>query len=179
MATPLIGEPRASVEPASKPSSISEQTSAGPNCSAALTRSGDRKIISVMPQEAPTNEAITVSPSATPPRPCLVIGKPSRQVTACGGWHGKLSRIEQIAPPYCAPYMTPPSIRMAATGFMPKVSGNRIEMVASGPMPGSTPTMLPTSTPMKQNIRLCGSSATPKPYQRSVSAVVITGRPSR
>ena len=51
-------------------------------------------------------------------------------------------------------------------------------MVASGPMPGSTPTMLPTSTPMKQNIRLCGSSATPKPYQRSVSAVVITGRPS-
>ena len=64
--------------------------------------------------------------------------------------------------------MTPASIRMAATGFMPKVSGSRIEMVASGPMPGSTPTMLPTSTPTKQNIRLCGSSATPKPYIRSV-----------
>ena len=60
---------------------------------------------------------------------------------------------------------------MAATGFMPKVSGSRIEMVASGPMPGSTPTMLPTSTPTKHHIRLCGSSATPKPYQRSVSAV--------
>ena len=83
-----------------------------------------------------------------------------------------------MAPPYCAPYITPPSIRMAATGFMPKVSGRRIEMVASGPMPGSTPTMLPTSTPMKQKIRLCSSKATSKPPQRSCSAVPITDRPS-
>src|SRR6202044_4164020 len=110
-------------EPANRPSSISEQTSAGPNCNAARTNSGDRNIISVMPQEAPTKEANTVKPSATPPRPCLVIGKPSRQVTARGGWHGKFSKIEQMAPPYCAPYITPPSIRMAATGFMPEGSG--------------------------------------------------------
>ena len=103
MATPLSGEPRASVEPASRPSSISEQISAGPNFSATITRIGDRKIISVMPHEAPTNDEITVMPSAAPPLPCLVSGKPSRQVTACGGWHGRLSRIEQIAPPYCAP----------------------------------------------------------------------------
>src|SRR5499427_11136237 len=171
MATPLIGEPRASVEPASRPNNISEQTSAGPNCNAAFTRSGERKIISVIPQEAPTNEAKTVRPSATPPRPCLVIGKPSRHVTACGGWHGKLSRIEQIAPPYCAPYITPPSIRMAPTGFMPKVSGSKIEMVASGPIPGSTPTMLPTSTPTKHHKILCGSKATPKPYQRPEALV--------
>ena len=75
--------------------------------------------------------------------------------------------------------MTPPSIRMAATGFMPNVSGNRIEMVASGPMPGSTPTMLPTSTPTKHHIKLCGSSATPKPYQRLSSEVAITGYPSK
>src|SRR5258705_9511791 len=39
------------------------------------------------------------------------------QVTACGGWHGRLSRIEQIAPPYWAPFITPASIRMAPTGF--------------------------------------------------------------
>src|SRR5947208_3627068 len=61
---------------------------------------------------------------------------------------------------------------------MPKVSGSRIEMVASGPMPGSTPTMLPTSTPTKHQSRLCGSSATPKPYQRSVSACWIMAAPS-
>src|SRR6201981_3415717 len=102
MATPLIGEPRASVEPASKPNSINEQTSAGPNCSATFTRIGDRKIISVIPQEAPTNEANTVRPSATPPRPCLVLGKASRHVTACGGWHGELSKIEEIGPTHCA-----------------------------------------------------------------------------
>ena len=64
---------------------MSEQISAGPNSSATRTNIGDRKIISVMPQEAPTNDAMTVSPSATPPLPCLVIGKPSRHVTACGG----------------------------------------------------------------------------------------------
>ena len=52
---------------------------------------------------APTNEEITVMPSAAPPRPCFVSGNPSRQVTAWGGWQGRLSRIEQIAPPYCAP----------------------------------------------------------------------------
>src|ERR1043165_1861637 len=56
---------------------------------------------------------------------------------------------------------------------MPKVSGSRIEMVASGPMPGSTPTMLPTSTPTKHQNRLCRSSATVKPYQRSLRACPI------
>src|SRR5215813_6746843 len=76
-----------------------------------------------------------------------------------------------MAPPYCAPYITPPSIRMAPTGFIPNVSGSKIEMVASGPMPGSTPTMLPTSTPTKHHMMFCGSKATPKPYQRSVRAV--------
>ena len=103
MATPLSGDPRASVEPASKPSSISEQISAGPNFSATVTSTGERKIISVMPHDAPTNEEITVMPSAAPPLPFLVSGNPSRQVTACGGWQGRLSRIEQIAPPYCEP----------------------------------------------------------------------------
>ena len=74
IATPLSGEPRASVEPAKRPSNMSEQISAGPNSSATRTRIGDRKIISVMPHEAPTNDAMTVNPRATPPLPCLVIG---------------------------------------------------------------------------------------------------------
>ena len=82
MATPLSGEPLASVDPASRPTSISEQTSAGPNSSATFTRKGARKIISVMPNEAPMNDAITVMPSAVPPLPCFVSGKPSRHVTA-------------------------------------------------------------------------------------------------
>src|ERR1700742_1193425 len=58
IAMPLSGEPLASVEPASRPTSISEQTSAGPNSSAILTRNGARKIISVMPNDAPMKAAI-------------------------------------------------------------------------------------------------------------------------
>ena len=85
IAMPLSGDPFASVEPASNPTSISEHTSAGPNSSAILTRNGARKIISVMPNDAPTKAAMMVMPSAVPPLPCLVSGKPSRQVTACGG----------------------------------------------------------------------------------------------
>ena len=39
---------------------------------------------------------------------------------------------------------------MAATGGTLKVSGSSIAMVAVGPIPGSTPIKVPTSTPMKQ-----------------------------
>ncbi len=85
IAMPLSGDPLASVEPASNPTSISEHTSAGPNSSAILTRNGARKTISVMPNDAPMKAAMMVMPSAVPPLPCLVSGNPSRQVTACGG----------------------------------------------------------------------------------------------
>ena len=67
---------------------------------------------------------------------------------------------------------------MAPTGFMPNVSGNRMEMVAIGPMPGNTPTMLPISTPTKHHMILCGSNATPNPYHKSVNAVSITPDPN-
>jgi hypothetical protein len=38
----------------------------------------------------------------------------------------------------------------AETGGSTKVAGSSIEMVAIGPMPGSTPMSVPSSTPMKQ-----------------------------
>jgi hypothetical protein len=38
----------------------------------------------------------------------------------------------------------------AATGGRPKVIGSSIAMVATGPRPGSTPTAVPSRTPMKQ-----------------------------
>ncbi len=64
----------------------------------------------------------------------------------------------------------PASMRIAGIGFMVKVSGSSIEMAESAPMPGSTPMRLPISTPKNDHMRLCGCSATPKPYQRSCSA---------
>ncbi len=74
IATPLSGEPRDIVAPASRPSSMIEQISVGPNLNATCTSSGDRKIITRMPTEAAKNDAIIVTPSAAPPRPACVIG---------------------------------------------------------------------------------------------------------
>src|SRR6478609_2052807 len=39
-------------------------------------------------------------------------------------------------------------------------------MVATGPMPGSTPISVPSTQPMKQYNRLIGVTATPKPVAR-------------
>src|SRR3970040_1729752 len=54
----------------------------------------------------------------------------------------------------------------AATGGTLKVIGSSIAIVASGPMPGSTPISVPRNTPMKQNHRFCSDSATVKPKMR-------------
>ena len=54
----------------------------------------------------------------------------------------------------------------AEVGGRVKVTGSSIAMVASGPMPGSTPISVPSSTPAKQYIRFGRVSATPKPMPR-------------
>jgi len=38
----------------------------------------------------------------------------------------------------------------AAVGFIPNVSGTSIATVVTGPMPGSTPIAVPTTTPTTQ-----------------------------
>src|SRR5215213_6502656 len=60
----------------------------------------------------------------------------------------------------------PASMISAPTGGKPKVMGSSIAMVASGPMPGSTPISVPTSAPIRHSPRLVGVTATPKPNQR-------------
>jgi hypothetical protein len=44
----------------------------------------------------------------------------------------------------------PASMIREETGGRPKVIGSSIAMVATGPRPGSTPTAVPSRTPMKQ-----------------------------
>ena len=44
----------------------------------------------------------------------------------------------------------------APTGGRPKVIGSSIAMVASGPMPGSTPISVPTSAPIRHRQMLIG-----------------------
>ena len=54
----------------------------------------------------------------------------------------------------------------APTGGRPKVIGSSMAMVASEPMPGSTPISVPTSAPIRQSMTLVGVTATPMPSQR-------------
>ena len=58
------------------------------------------------------------------------------------------------------------------TGEMPKVKGSRMETVAIGPMPGSTPISVPIRQPIRQRPRLAAVKATEKPSARSVSMKV-------
>jgi hypothetical protein len=51
---------------------------------------------------------------------------------------------------------------------MPKETGMRIAIAEIGPMPGSTPTTVPSSTPRRAKARLAGSSAEAKPPPRSM-----------
>src|SRR3954447_1868310 len=60
----------------------------------------------------------------------------------------------------------PASMISAPTGGRPKVIGSSIAIVASGPMPGSTPISVPTSAPIKHSPRLIGVTATENPCPR-------------
>jgi hypothetical protein len=57
----------------------------------------------------------------------------------------------------------PASMISAVAGCMAKVDGRSSAMAPTGPMPGSTPTMVPTTTPMRHANRLLGISAMENP----------------
>src|SRR4051812_42885523 len=57
----------------------------------------------------------------------------------------------------------PASMIRAEVGGTLKVIGSSIAMVASGPIPGSTPISVPRKQPMKQNHRFWSVKATLKP----------------
>src|SRR3979490_2633198 len=54
----------------------------------------------------------------------------------------------------------------APTGGSPNVIGSSIATVAMVPMPGSTPTSVPTRAPIRHSNRLIGVKAAPKPRAR-------------
>src|SRR4030095_12601370 len=60
----------------------------------------------------------------------------------------------------------PASMMSAATGLRLKVIGSSMAMVATGPMPGSTPISVPSITPIRQYSKCIGEIATPKPRIR-------------
>src|SRR5262245_33984972 len=68
----------------------------------------------------------------------------------------------------------PASMISAPTGGNPNVIGSSIATVAMVPMPGSTPTSVPTSAPIRHIRRLIGENATAKPCARFAKRSTIT-----
>src|SRR5258705_10915649 len=68
----------------------------------------------------------------------------------------------------------PASMISAPTGGRPKVIGSSMATVAMVPMPGSTPTSVPTKAPIRHSSRLIGVKATPKPRARLEKSSAIT-----
>src|SRR5258708_17660863 len=67
-----------------------------------------------------------------------------------------LNRIDVTEPPNSAPQYMLDSRMIAETGCMPKVSGSNSDTPFGAPRPGSTPTRMPSSTPITISAR-CGS----------------------
>src|SRR3954467_7832534 len=63
---------------------------------------------------------------------------------------------------------------------MEKVSGSRIATPLAPPRPGSTPMMMPSTTPMNMSSRLNGDRATPKPCISAwISSTCSSTQPER
>ena len=85
------------------PSSISAKNSGGPNLSASLASGAAMSASAIDATSPPMNDPIAAMPSAVPPRPCLAIWWPSRQVITDAASPGTLMRTDVIVPPYIAP----------------------------------------------------------------------------
>src|SRR5262245_41889403 len=73
----------------------------------------------------------------------------------------------------------PASMISAPTGGRPKVIGSSMAIVATEPMPGRTPTKVPTNAPSRQNRMFNGLAATWKPSQRFARRSDMTYSPPR
>ena len=62
---------------------------------------------------------------------------------------------------------------IAPVGSIPKVIGSNRAMAAAGPMPGSTPTIWPNSTPRKHIAMYVGVSAAEKPDMSEENASIL------
>ena len=74
IASPLAGEPDASVDAAINPNSIMLKYSAGPILRPSSAMAGENKIRIRMPSIEPTKDAMVVMNKATPALPCLAMG---------------------------------------------------------------------------------------------------------
>src|SRR5690349_15148351 len=76
-----------------------------------------------------------------------------------------LTSTEVVEPPYIAPYQMPVIMMSPVTGPYGIVNGRRSAIVAVGPRPGSTPTIVPISAPTKHAMRLTALNESMKPLR--------------
>ena len=70
----------------------------------------------------------------------------------------------------------PPNMMKAPTGSSLPVIGSSIATVNAGPIPGSTPTAVPSVTPISAQSRLIGVNAIENPW-KSPASTSISARP--
>src|SRR4029079_15050569 len=87
-------------------------------------------------------------------------------VTTLAAPPGMLTSTEVVEPPYIAPYQMPVIMMSPVTGPYGIVNGRRSAIVAVGPSPGSTPTIVPMSAPPKQAMRLTAVKELANPVRR-------------
>jgi hypothetical protein len=62
--------------------------------------------------------------------------------------------------------------KMAVAGTL-KVNGSKRAIVSAGPIPGSTPTKVPTKHPMNPYINVIGSKATANPCIKESKELIV------
>src|SRR6476661_4664652 len=102
IAIALNTEPLASTTANTRPSTISEKYSAGPNLSASAVRGTPSAATSTVEKQPAINEPMAAIASAGPARPCLAIWWPSSVVTTEDASPGMFTRIDVVEPQYCA-----------------------------------------------------------------------------
>ena len=174
MARPIIraAKPRIRDDPSTavtqmKASRMTAKYSGAPIEIANRVITGMVNTTSRVPMVPATKEPIAAVASACAARPPLAIRLPSMAVTTDDDSPGVLSRIEVVDPPYMPPYRIPASMIIAPVGSSPYVIGSSRATVMAGPIPGSTPTAVPTVTPISASSRLIGVAAVAKPSSRS------------
>ena len=96
-------ESLASTTAKTRPSTISEKYSAGPNFNATAVSGLPSIATTTVATQPAKNEPSAAMASAGPALPCLAIWKPSSVVTTEADSPGRLTRIAVVEPPYMAP----------------------------------------------------------------------------
>ena len=96
-------EPLASTTANTRPSTISEKYSAGPNFKASTVSGAPSAATSTVETQPAKNEPMAAMASAGPARPCRAIWWPSSVVTTDDASPGMFTKIDVVDPPYCAP----------------------------------------------------------------------------